>query len=107
VEAVREEGAVLAVAEVPLLFEVGLEAEFDSSVLVAATRDVCLDRLSDARGLSREESLKIWSTQMEPTEKEGRADYVIHNNGTLADLRDRALALLDLLRARARSTGGV
>ena len=59
------------------------------------------------QGLSREESLKIWSTQMEPTEKEGRADYVIHNNGTLADLRDRALALLDLLRARSRSTGGV
>ena len=107
VEAMREEGAVLAVAEVPLLFEVGVETEFDSTVLVAATRDVCLDRLSDSRGLSREESLKIWSTQMEPTEKEGRADYVIHNNGTLADLRDRALALLDLLRARSRSTGGV
>ncbi len=107
VEAMREEGAVLVVAEVPLLFEVGLETEFDSSVLVAATRDVCLDRLSDSRGLSREESLKIWSTQMEPTEKEGRADYVIHNNGTLADLRDRALALLDLLRARSRSRGGV
>ena len=107
VEAMREEGAVLAVAEVPLLFEVGVEAEFDSSVFVAAARDVCLDRLSDSRGLSREESLKIWSTQMEPTEKEGRADYVIHNNGTLADLRDRALALLDLLRARSRSTGGV
>ena len=107
VEAMKEEGAVLAVAEVPLLFEVGLETEFDSSVLVAATRDVCLDRLSESRGLSREESLKIWSTQMEPTEKEGRAAYVIHNNGTLADLRDRALALLDLLRARSRSTGGV
>ncbi len=107
VEATREEGAVLVVAEVPLLFEVGLETEFDSSVLVAATRDVCLDRLSDFRGLSREESLKIWSTQMEPAEKEARADYVIHNNGTLADLRDRALALLDLLRARSRATGGV
>jgi dephospho-CoA kinase len=44
---------------------------------------------------------------MEPAEKDARADYVIHNNGTLADLRDRALALLDLLRARSRATGGV
>ena len=107
VEERREEGAVLVVAEVPLLFEVGLETEFDSSVLVAATRDVCLERLTESRGLSREEGLKIWSAQMDPAEKESRADYVIHNNGTLADLRDRALALLDLLRARSRSTGGV
>ena len=107
VEAGGEEGAVLVVAEVPLLFEVGLETEFDSSVLVAATRDVCLDRLSESRGLSREEGLQIWATQMDPADKEGRADYVIHNNGTLEDLHDRALALLDLLRARSRSTGGV
>ena len=107
VEERREEGAVLVVAEVPLLFEVGLETEFDSSVMVAATRDVCLERLTESRGLSREEGLKIWSAQMDPAEKESRADYVIHNNGTLADLRDRALALLDLLRARSRSTGGV
>lgn len=105
VEARREEGATLVVAEVPLLFEVGLEAEFDSSVMVAATRDVCLDRLADTRGLSREEGLKIWSAQMDPAEKEGRADYVIHNNGTLEDLHERALALLDLLRARSRSMG--
>ena len=105
VEARGEEGAVLVVAEVPLLFEVGLETAFDSSVLVAATRDVCLDRLSESRGISRDEGLKIWSAQMDPAEKEGRADYVIHNNGTLEDLHERALALLDLLRARSRSTG--
>ena len=100
-----EEGADLVVAEVPLLFEVGLETEFDSSVMVAATQDVCLDRLAESRGLSRDEGLKIWSAQIDPAEKEARADYVIHNNGTLEDLHERALALLDLLRARSRSTG--
>jgi dephospho-CoA kinase len=105
VEARGEEGATLVVAEVPLLFEVGLETEFVSSVMVAATRDACLDRLAESRGLSRDEGLKIWSAQMDPAEKESQADYVIHNNGTLEDLHERALALLDLLRARSRSTG--
>ncbi len=38
-----------------------------------------------------------------PTEeKVARADYVLDNGGTKEDLRIRALALLDLLRARAR-----
>jgi dephospho-CoA kinase len=104
VEARRGEGARLVVAEVPLLFEVGLSGDFDVSVMIAADREVCLDRLSAARGLSREEGMKIWSVQMEPAEKEAMADYVVHNNGTLGELRDRALSLLDLLRARSRAT---
>ncbi|MFC1662364.1 dephospho-CoA kinase [Gemmatimonadota bacterium] len=95
-------GALLAVAEIPLLFETGLDEDFDVSVFVAAPQKKCLRRLSETRGIPAEEGLRIWEAQMDPEEKEARADFVIPNNGTLEDLREKALFLLDLLQAQAR-----
>jgi dephospho-CoA kinase len=92
----------LAVAEVPLLFEAGLDRQFDVSVFVSAPLEECLRRLSQNRGIEDEEGRRIWAAQMDPGEKEARADFLIRNDGTLEELRERALALLDLLRARAR-----
>jgi dephospho-CoA kinase len=94
-------GSRMVVAEIPLLFEVGLEAEFDAVVLVVASRTERLRRLTTLRGLEAEEAKRILEAQMPSEEKLGRANFVIHNEGTLAELETRALALLDLLRARA------
>jgi dephospho-CoA kinase len=98
-------GARLAVAEIPLLFEVGLEEAFDAVVIVDAPPEERLRRLTELRGLSKEEALRIMAAQMAPEEKLGKADFVIHNSGTTEDLEVRALALLDLLQARAAGKG--
>ncbi len=101
----EREGASLVVAEIPLLFEVGLEAGFDLVVLVTAPTRECLRRLVDDRGLDPEEASRIMAAQMPLEEKLDKADYVLENGGSREDLKTRALALLDLLRARARKGG--
>lgn len=102
IEARREENAAVVVAEIPLLFETGLEREFDVSVFIAASKETCLRRIAESRGITPEEGELIWEAQMDPAEKADRSDYTIWNEAGLEDLREQALALLDLLRARAR-----
>ena len=97
----------MAVAEIPLLFEVGLEEEFDAVVVVDAPPEERLRRLTELRGLTEKEALRIMAAQMAPEEKVKRGDFVIHNRGSKEDLEVRALALLDILQARALGTGGL
>jgi len=105
IRARQEEGSSLAVAEIPLLYEVGLETEFDVVVLVDAPVPERLRRLTEKRGLEKEEARRIMDSQMPVDEKRRKVDYVVENGEGVEDLRIRALALLDLLRARARAAG--
>ena len=99
------EGIRLAVAEIPLLFEVGLEKEFDVVVLVEAPPEERLRRLLEDRGFEEEEAQRVMDSQMPSEEKRSHAHFVVHNAGSEEDLEIRALALLDLLKARsARGT---
>ncbi|MCG6987503.1 MAG: dephospho-CoA kinase [Gemmatimonadetes bacterium] len=100
-EAHHAQGAPLVVAEIPLLFETGLEDGFDAVVLVDAPADVRLARLVERRGLGREEALRIMEAQMDPAEKRRRADWVVDNAGTMEALDGRAVEVLGELRARA------
>lgn len=99
-EAREEEGAPLAVAEIPLLFEVGLEGAHDASVVVTAPPEERLRRMAD-RGIDGPEAMRIMGAQMDPERKASLADYVLENGGTLDELRSRALELLQVLRRRA------
>ena len=87
----------LVVSEIPLLFEVGLEGDFDTTVLVDAPEAVRLARLVDQRGLDPGEAARIVKAQMDPAEKRSRADFILDNDGNLDELRAAALALLPLL----------
>jgi len=95
----RAEGNSLVVSEIPLLFEAGLDPEFDVIVVVDAPTDERLRRLVNHRGLDETEVCRIMAVQMDPVEKRRRADHVLVNDGSLADLRQRALALLEQLRS--------
>ena len=102
----RTEGHSLVASEIPLLFEVGLDSEFDVIVVVDAPTEERLRRLVLRRGLDETEVRRIMAVQMDPVEKRRRADHVVVNDGSLADLRQRALALLEQLRSeRAVSRG--
>jgi dephospho-CoA kinase len=98
------EGAPLVVAEIPLLFETGLDKDFDVTVFVDAPEAVRLGRAlaEERRGLSEEEARRIMASQMDPREKRGRAGFVIDNHGSLPELRVRADAVLAELNALAR-----
>ncbi len=100
VEDRRNEGAPIVVSEVPLLFEVGLEDQFDVVVVVHAPSSVREARLVADRGISRDEARRVMTAQGDPESKLERADFVIHNTGTVQELEASALAVLADLRAR-------
>jgi dephospho-CoA kinase len=77
-----------AVVEVPLLFESGMEAVFDSTIAVVADESLRSERAGD-RGHARVDERT--SRQLSQEEKAHRADIVVRNDGTLDDLQ-RALS---------------
>ena len=95
----RAEGQALVVSEIPLLFEAGLEVEYDTHVVVDAPVDTRLRRLVEKRGLGDAEARRIMAVQMDPAEKRRRAEYVLVNDGSIDDLRRASLDLLERIRS--------
>lgn len=99
------EGESIVVHDIPLLFEAGLDREFDAIVLVDAPEQVRLERLVRDRGLAEDEARRMIDAQMPASEKRRRADYVIENEGTLEALEREAEAVWRELRRRAAASG--
>ncbi len=93
----RDPPPEIAVVEVPLLFEAGREEFFDATIAVVADEALREQRAS-ARG--HEGVAGREGRQLTQEEKAARADYVVHNDGSLADLEGTVGAVLDQLRAR-------
>jgi dephospho-CoA kinase len=73
-----------AVVEVPLLFEAGMEKGFDATIAVVVqeqTRRLRADRRGHA--LADERAVR----QLTQAEKAQRATFVVHNDGSVEDLR--------------------
>ena len=102
-EEARREGRVMVVSEIPLLFETGLEGEFDIVVLVDSPERVREDRLVEGRGLSREEARRMISAQWSSDRKRHEVDYIIDNVGDRDDLEREARSVWSRIRSRAAS----
>jgi dephospho-CoA kinase len=83
-------GERIVVNDIPLLFEVGMENEFDVVVVVDAPSHQRIARMVETRGLTAEEAAGMVAAQMPAHEKRLPATYVIDNDGTLAELRAKA-----------------
>jgi dephospho-CoA kinase len=79
-------GESLVVSDIPLLYEVGMEEDFDAIVLVDAPEATRRERLVRDRGLPPDVADRMMASQMPAAEKRARADHVIDNSGSLADL---------------------
>jgi len=105
VAAARARGDRVVVSDIPLLFEVLDPAAFDAVVLVDAPDAERRARLLRDRGLLPDEADRLMAAQLPAATKRARSDIVIDNDGTPAQLRERAFGawqrLLDLTR-----TGG-
>jgi dephospho-CoA kinase len=71
-------GAPLAVVEVPLLFEAGMEGIFDATICVVASESARAER-AGARGTAALEQRA--GRQLSQEEKAARATYVVRNDG--------------------------
>ncbi|MBS1889027.1 MAG: dephospho-CoA kinase [Actinobacteria bacterium] len=84
-----------AVVEVPLLFEGGRDGVFDTTVSVVAAEEVRRERAA-ARGHALVDARE--ARQLTQEEKAERADHVVANDGSVADLEASLSALLAKLR---------
>lgn len=84
-----------AVVEVPLLFEGGRDAIFDTTVSIVAGEGVRRERAA-ARGHALVDARE--ARQLSQEEKAERADHIVVNDGSVADLEAALSALLDKLR---------
>ncbi len=77
----------IVVYDVPLLVEAAVDHPFDIVVVVSATEENRLRRLTELRGMSRLEALRRMASQAPESERLAIADVVIDANGSLEDTR--------------------
>src|SRR3954452_3905271 len=80
-----------AVVETPLLFEAGMEGIYDATIAVVADEAVRRERAA-ARGHHAVDERA--ARQLPQQEKAQRATYVVHNDGTEADLEGALSSVL-------------
>ena len=88
----------VAVVEVPLLFETGMDVAFDATACVVADDEVRAQR-AGARGTELVEDRE--GRQLSQEEKAARATYVIRNDGSLEELDEQVAELVAKLSAPA------
>lgn len=91
----------IVVNDVPLLVETGLAGSYDVVVVVAAAPAEQVTRLCRHRGLSEDDAQARIAAQAPLEEKLAVADYVVRNDGSLADLDSTVDRLWAELRRRA------
>lgn len=89
----RAAGAGIVICDIPLLFEAGLESTVDSIVLVEAPVEVRRERLIRHRALSADEADAMIAAQIPSEAKRVRAQFIIENAGTRAELDAKVDAL--------------
>ena len=99
--AARSDGIVIN--DIPLLFEAMDPARFDAIVLVDAPVPVRMERLMQQRGLPAGDAARLIAAQLPAEAKRARAHYIIDNDGSRDQLRDRAWQVWRKLLSRARA----
>lgn len=98
IAAAQEAGATEILLDHPLLFEQG-GFPVAAAIVVVADLDVRLQRLIEQRGISREDATNRIAAQLSDDERRQRANYVLDNSGSLAQLTEQVAKLAAQLKA--------
>jgi dephospho-CoA kinase len=91
-----QKDAVALVVETPLLFEAGLEGNYDATIAIVADEAVRAQRAGARGHAAVDERTKRQLTQ---AEKAARATYAVENSGTLRELEQELSGVLEKLIA--------
>jgi dephospho-CoA kinase len=104
-EEAERSGAVVAVVDVPLLFETGGDKRVDAVVVVTTSPELQRERIL-ARGTMTEEALDaLLARQMPDAEKRKRADFVVDTSHGLDPVRAAIRDILDQVVKMPRRRG--
>ena len=95
IEALRIEGVDVVVVEAALLFEAGWDSLVEEVWVTDSPEQMVIERLKNRNGLSEDEARKRISSQMDRSERLGKADFVIDNSGDVAGLESAVKELWD------------
>ena len=84
------------VVETPLLFEAGLEANYDATIAIVADEEV---RDARARARGHEAVDERTARQLTQAEKAQRATYAVENSGSLRELEQELSGVLAKLKS--------
>ncbi len=96
-------GAEAAVYDMPLLFELGLDATMDLNVAVHTDVEERVRRLVGKRGLDEADVRNRIARQIGDAERRARADVIVDNNGTEEDLKREVGGLVERIHGLARN----
>lgn len=100
IAALKGSEAPYVVYEAALLVEVGRHKDFDALVVVHSDSEVQAQRLAMRDGLGPQAVKARLDAQASAEEKLAVADIVVHNQGTIADLRGEVLKVHEALGKR-------
>ena len=83
-----------AIADIPLLYEVGRDRDFEAVIVIACDPEIQVRRVRARDGRSEAEARQRLAAQRPIDEKVRRADYVIRTDGTFEDT-DRQVRDID------------
>ena len=107
IEQARAREDQIVICDIPLLFERHMTGKFDRIMLVDASRAVRLERLVKDRELLETEAMDMIAAQMPAELKRARADYIIENDGTFAQLERRVQEVWSALMREAQGPRSV
>ncbi|HSD64296.1 MAG TPA: dephospho-CoA kinase [Ignavibacteriaceae bacterium] len=81
--------------EAALIYEADMEEMFDYVILITAKKEIRFSR--KAKKLTFEEFEERDSNQIPEQEKKNRADFIFENNGSLDELKGKAMLLVAVL----------
>jgi dephospho-CoA kinase len=95
-----ETGAVVAVLDVPLLYETGLDAALDAVIVVSASAEAQRERALMRPGMTPEKLDQLLARQTPDEEKRRRAHFVVDTNGPPGASLHQLDAILGMLSGR-------
>lgn len=101
VAALEDEGKEIIFVESALIFESGIEEDFDFIITVDAPEEAVIERVASRSGLGREQILARIAGQMPNKEKIAVSDFVIDNKGTIDELRTSTEMIVEVVKSLA------
>ena len=97
-EKLEQIGEEIVFIESALIYEAGLEDGFDYIIVVDAREDLRAKRAALRLGISESEVLNRMRKQNSTQVEKNLADFVIENNSTIDELKDKARFIVDLIK---------